>query len=272
MNDRPGWIKRLREVQLGSFELDWESNLQRLNRKLQLPAESKFSLVVPAAPPPLFNGDLETIKPGHWALVVSLNHQLGSHDVEPSADAQWHYWRNFNRERWYPRFFRPLTQVASSALGDSVDWTNESEYAASHIIFVELCPYASQRFAVSAESIQVLVDTDEGFKLAAQVTNLLIDEAEPAIVMVNGVAAITGFESLMRRRLTWNTCAYDSVGGASGGKTKRLWHYEGQLAGVRDIPAVGFPFLRTRSTHNSNLEIQQLGTVIRRFVGLAAMR
>jgi len=98
------------------------------------------------------------------------------------------------------------------------------------------------------------------------VTNLLIDEAEPAIVMVNGIAAIMGFESLMRRRLTWDTCAYDSVGGASGGRTKRLWHYEGQLAGVRDIPAVGFPFLRTRSTHNSNLEIQQLGTLIRTFV------
>ena len=45
-------------------------------------------------------------------------------------------------------------------------------------------------------------------------TNLIIDEAEPAIVIVNGVAAIMGFESLMRRRLTWNTCAYDSVGGA----------------------------------------------------------
>ena len=266
MNGKQGRIERLRAFQLESFDLDWESNLQRLNVKLQLPTESRFSLVVPAAPPALFNGDVETIKPVHWALVVSLNHQFGSHNVEPSADAQWDYWRNFNRKHWYPRFFRPLTQVASSALGDSVDWTNEREYAASHIIFVELCPYASQRFAVSAESIQDLVDTDEGFKLAAQVTNLLIEEAEPAIVMVNGVAAITGFQSLMRRRLTWNTCAYDSVGGASGGKTKRLWHYEGRLAGVRDIPAVGFPFLRTRSTHNSNLEVQQLGPLIRRFV------
>src|SRR5258708_40276481 len=85
--------------------------------------------------------------------------------------------------------------------------------------------------------------------------------------MINGVAAITGFESLMRRRLTWNICTYDSVGGGSAGETKRLWHSEGQIAGVRDIPAVGFPFLRTRSTHNSNLEIQQLGTLIRRFVG-----
>jgi hypothetical protein len=168
MNGKPGWIERLRAPQLESFELDWESNLHRLNGKLELPAESRFSLVVPAAPPPLFNGDAETIKPGHWALVVSLNHQLGSHNVGPSADAQWNYWRNFNRERWYPRFFRPLTQVASSALGDSVDWTNESGYAASHIIFVELCPYASQRFAVSAESIEDLINTDEGFKLAAQ--------------------------------------------------------------------------------------------------------
>src|SRR5579859_212959 len=240
MSDRPSWIKRLRALQLASFEQDWESNLQRLNSKPGLSADSRLSMVVPAAPPPLFNGDVETIKPGHWALIVSLNHQLGSHDVGPSADAQWNYWRNFNREHWYPRFSRPLTQVASSALGDSVDWTNESEYAASHIIFVELCPYASQRFAVSAESIQDLVNTDEGFKLAAQVTNLLIEEAEPAIVMVNGVAAITGFESLMGPRLTWNTCAYDSVGGASGGKAKRLWHYEGHLAGVRAIPAVGF--------------------------------
>ncbi len=266
MNPMPGWIERLRALQRASFGQDWKSNLQRLNDKLGLSDESRFSLVVPAAPPPLYNGDVETIKPGHWALIVSLNHQLGSHDVEPTADAQWDYWRNFNREHWYPRFFRPLTQVASNALGDSVDRTSESEYAASHIIFVELCPYASQRFAVSADSIQDLIDTDEGFKLAAQVTNLLIEEADPAIVMVNGVAAIMGFQSLMRQRLTWNTCGYDSVGGGSGGRTKSLWHYEGQLTGVRAIPAVGFPFLRTRSTHNSNLEVQQLGSLIRRFV------
>ena len=102
-------------------------------------------------------------------------------------------------------------------------------------------PYASQHFALSAESIRDLVDTDEGFKLAARVANLLIEEAEPAIVMVNGVAAITRFQALMRRRLTWNACAYDSVGGASGGETKRLWHYEGRLAGVRDIPVGRVP-------------------------------
>jgi len=76
MNGRPGWIERLRALQLESFELDRESNLQRLNVKLQLPTESRFSLAVPAAPPPLFNGDVEAIRPGHWALIVSLNHQL----------------------------------------------------------------------------------------------------------------------------------------------------------------------------------------------------
>src|SRR5258708_2713759 len=89
MNGRPGWIERLRALQRASFGQNWKSNLQRLNDKLGLPDESRFSLVVPAAPPPLFNGDVQTIKPGHWALVVPLNHQLGSHNVEPSADAQW---------------------------------------------------------------------------------------------------------------------------------------------------------------------------------------
>ena len=33
MNDTPGWIERLRTLQLASFEQDWESNLQRLNSK-----------------------------------------------------------------------------------------------------------------------------------------------------------------------------------------------------------------------------------------------
>jgi hypothetical protein len=45
--------------------------------------------------------------------------------------------------------------------------------------------------------------------------------------------------------------------------TKSLWHKQGYVATPNgDLPVAGFPFLRTRSTHNANVEVADLAARI----------
>ena len=86
---------------------------------------------------------------------------------------------------------------------------------------------------------------------------LLIGQGRPALVMVSGGQALTVLEHrdedqlrLGERRI------YQSVSRPD----KLLWHREGYfISGESRVPAIGFPFLRTQSTHNSYAEIDQLG-------------
>jgi hypothetical protein len=166
INPVAGWLVELRRLHNDSFSgTDWHAAVRELNREVGDDASNDFSLVVPGAPPPLFNGDVEQIQPGQWALVISLNHQLGEDHVNIEPQALWEYWRDYNRRHWYPQFFYPITRLIWTALGQP-EPEDPSEYAASHVLFVELCPYASRSFNLGPDVVARLVQADPGFRLA----------------------------------------------------------------------------------------------------------
>lgn len=177
-------------------------------------------------------------------------------------DAWWHQRRRMNSERWYGQFFSPLARVAAAALEENVAREDESEFATNRMVFVEICPYVSKRFALGWPIVAELLQSDLGFQLASQVNRLLVQEGDPALVMVNGSSAISMFEHLYGGDLQWREMLYDSCDAPrQGRKPKRLRHYCGALCFAgRRIPVVGFPFLRTPATHNSNAEVALLGS------------
>ncbi len=135
----------------------------------------------------------------------------------------------------------------------------EQEFATTRMVFAELYPYPSRSFGLSDADIHRLTAVDRGFRVAARIRPLLMEEGRPGLVMVNGVPAIAAFErvhgdeiQLAERR------SYASVRRPG----KQLWHREGHVdtAGGR-VPLLAIPFLRTRQTHNSYSEIAQLGAM-----------
>lgn len=112
--------------------------------------------------------------------------------------------------------------------------------------------------------MKALLGADLGFQRAAEVNRLLVEKGHPALVLVNGVGAIDMVEHLYTDELTWHEIRYDSCDlPPEGRKPKRLWHRCGLLhLGSQVVPAVGFPFLRTPKTHNSNAELALLGSYV----------
>ena len=267
MSPQPAWLTHLRHLHDGAFSgIHWQATVRELNHRVGDTPDEPFSLVAPGAPPPLFNGDVDHIRPGRWALVISLNHQLAEHRVDIQPQVLWDYWRNYNREHWYSKFFHPITRLVWTAFGDAAP-DAPNEYAASRILFVELCPYASSSFSLPLDVVSQLVQSEPGFRLAAQANRLLIDEAEPAFVLINGSTACEVFKAEFGNSLSWQYKQYSSRELTPTGRRKTLWHYEGFLhREVESTPVVGFPFLRTARTHNSSAEIDQLGQSIRNLV------
>ena len=257
------WLDRLRQIFDESFRVDWESRLASLNEGLGLGPESRLAVSIPDLPPFWFNGDVEGLADAPWTLVVSLNHQRGEYPNPPTAGNYWEFCRLHNQNHWYPRFFRPLVRVAATCLGETVAADEEPEFASRRMVFVELCPYASRRFNLPTPVVEELVGSESGFQIAAQITAILIDEARPHLLLVNGASALANFHALYRPRLVeWDRRAY-----ASASSGRKLWHEQGILRGsAHDLPVIGFPFLRTPRTHNSYVEIDQLGTAGREFV------
>src|SRR4051794_18528744 len=117
------WRSRLRRIHDEAFNRDWDQHLLELNARLGLTGDDTLFPSVAGHPPVWFNGDVEVIEPGNWVLVLSLNYQLAGPDAYGSAftpESFWQLWRSHNRQYWYARFFRPLVQVASLALGKSI--------------------------------------------------------------------------------------------------------------------------------------------------------
>ena len=257
------WLDRLRQIFDESFRVDWESRLASLNERLGLRAEGRLAVSIPGLPPFWFNGDVEGLAGAPWTLVISLNHQMGTYRDPPTEEGYWEFCRLHNQNHWYAGFFRPLVRVAATCLGETVVADEEPEFASRRMIFVELCPYASRRFSLSTPVVEELVGSESGFRTAAQITAILIDEARPHLLLVNGSSALANFHALYRPRLAaWDRRAY-----ASASSGRELWHYQGILRGsAGDLPVTGFPFLRTPRTHNSNVEIDQLGTAGGEFV------
>jgi len=140
----------------------------------------------------------------------------------------------------------------------------QPEFATGRMVFVELCPYASGTFSLMTDQLAELAGTDFGFELAGRFAQTLLEEAEPALVLVNGNAAVDAFERLNADRLNWQDVGYES----KFKEHKRLPHRQGRYRGAdgRHIPVAGFPFLKTARGHNGAVEYQQLGSLIRQFI------
>lgn len=272
------WIERLRQLHDGAFATDWQSHVDTLNRTYGIAAESGFRTVARGLPPVLFNGDVEALRPGKWTLVISINpganplpEQLYQEKFSNPRDF-WNHWRTYNRDyvRTQSDFFPRLVDLARGVLPGRESGMAAMEYATTHMIFLEIWPYSSQGWPPKQEKLAVprwservedkLFKDDPGVTLEAQIADLLLSEAQPALLLVNGRPSVHHFEHLHPQALRWRRLEYASLSDSR----KALWHMEGSAQGV---PAIGFPQLRKARTHNSAAEIQQLVDAGRRFYG-----
>lgn len=261
------WRQRLREIFDGAFQHDWDGHVQALNERFGFDGDKKLCPTAAGMPPVWFNGNIERVNAGRWVLVVSLNPSLarpGHADHVETQEAWWNYWLEFNRHSWYGVFFRPLVRVAATALGEPIAEAAYPDFATDRMIFVELCPYASAQFAMAPDVVARLVKEDRGFQIAEEVTRILLRDARPALILVNGRAAMDNFEVVHARSTRWRKVDYLSPDSPS----KKLWHREGHYeSDTRRAPLIGFPFLRKAQTHNSDNEIDELGRRLRAFLG-----
>ena len=240
-----------------------------MNARHGLAGDDAFSVHVPGLPPVWFNGDVETIEPGRWALVVSLNPHTpppGFYGTRHTPDAYWTLWRTHNRDvRWYPTFYRGLVRVAAAALGEAVPKERQPDFATTRMVCTEIIPYASRQFRLRPKVVAELAGTDPGVRTAAGINRLLIEGARPAVVLVNGKPAMEDFAAVYGRALRREKVGYPSAHRPE----KRLWHRQGTFdPGNGPVPVAGFPFLRKPATHNADVEVDQLGSYIRAFIEL----
>ena len=261
------WVQQLRELHDESFSADhdWAAHMRSLNQGIGATGLRELATPAPGLPPSWFVGDVENLQPGRWVLFIGLNQARVPGD-EPWHLAQrytpqtsWDYWRLVNRksETWNTGYYRPRARLVASALGVEVGGDREREFATGSIVFVEICPYSSERFQFAGEDLLRLSVQDHGFRTAAKLRRILVQHGRPAMVMVSGNQALTVLERADRDHLVLGERrSYQSVGRPE----KALWHREGHYtSGLSRVPVLGFPFLRTQSTHNSYAEIDQLG-------------
>ena len=255
MTSRP-WIRQLRELHDQSFSVKWADHLENLNRELGLTGPYELSTPARACPPSWFVGDVEALEPGRWVLVISLNQKRHNAGEGFTPKSYWDHWRCLHRKHWYKRFYRPRVRPAATALGVQITPEQEPEFATNRVIFIEMCPYPSDKSRFSGKDFIGLTMEDPGFQEAAHVRRILIEQASPALVMVNGVPAIEALEHLDRDRLTLDERrTYQSATTPA----KRLWHREGHLTtGESSVPVIAFPF-RSPKAHYSYRDIDRLG-------------
>jgi hypothetical protein len=266
--DKP-WIAPIREVFDEAAGFDWDPHLSRVSDAFRLVDKDRFVTNFVKTPPILFHGMLDALESGNWTLVISLNHQLMNEEDREKPPANfWDFCQTgVGTPNFYTRFYRPLIQVASAIGAEPVE-PSETEYARRKMVFVELCPYASQRFRLDPMEFAEFVREDRGCQLQAEVVRVLIDQAQPRVILLNGNQTIEDFglvygQEFVRREdgNFWATDRYESAHKPQ----KFLWHLYGSLETSWGLcPVVAFPFLRTMSSHNANTEIGQLGTRARK--------
>jgi hypothetical protein len=259
------WWRPLRELNDALFAgpepgIGWQEHVKGLNATYGLDGLHKLSTFPrPELPPAWFIGDVTAVTPGEWVLVFSLNPAEDQdtdfyYGRDWSPANFWEYQVSWLREWWNESYHGPLARVAQLAT-DSVS-TDERSFAGDHIIFAELCPYASKRFAISQDSLLAMSRTDAAFKAEAAIVEAMLIGGEPKLVLVNGNAAISAFQTLHGPDLDWSEVHYESES-APG---KKLWHTAGMLTlAGRRTPIAGFPFIRKPRTHNWAGELEQLG-------------
>jgi hypothetical protein len=253
------WVDSLRRIHEDSFNIDWSKEVEEVNLLLQ--TTDTFNTSLPGLPPIWFQGDVEAITPGNWTLVISLNHQRCD-EVAPPPGEYWDWCRGHLRTSPNTHFFTPLVKVASTALAHEFPDQGIWEYAATRMIFIELCPFASTDFSLDAKAVVTLRKTI-AMKTAATFREILLHAACPALVLVNGIRAVESFTDDYESQLeAWVQVAYASP----DHHEKKLRHWQGVLSSDIRIPVVGFPFLRTPKSHNSHAEIDHLVMRIANFI------
>lgn len=266
------WWRPLRDLNDTYFAspkdgVRWDEHVVALNRELGLSDVHALSTFPKAdLPPAWFIGDVTSVVPGEWVLVFSLN--PAADDDAPFYDGRawdaasfWDYQTGWLRSWWNPRFHGLLAGLVARCTG-RLDVETDGRFqafAAGNIVFAELCPYASRKFALGAEALQALRERDVACRVEAEMTDRMLREGSPRLVLVNGSSAIQHFEATYADVLSWDIREYESEAKLA----KKLWHMEGTLrldGGL--IPVAGFPFLRNPRTHNATLEIEQLGRYV----------
>jgi hypothetical protein len=259
------WLAELRRLFDAAFDDTWPAHLDELNDCYRLSGDNKLSTHVPESPL-WFIGDVEAIQPNAWVLAISLNPHTpkppDTYDIGDTPDFYWNLWRTHNcvPEYWKKtQVYKRLARVAAGALGEDLPGGQEQVFASNQMVFTNLCPYASGRFAFRPDQVAGLVARDRGFKTMARINRLLIEQAQPALVLVNGVHSMDAMESVYSGKLNWSEHRYRS----DDKPTKCLRHRQGVLdLGAAAVPVVGFPFLGGFN-HNANKEIDQLIRSIR---------
>jgi hypothetical protein len=205
----PYWLTQLRQIHDDALTIDWEAHLRALNARYGYTGPQALSTAQAGAPPAWFNGDVEAIEGAPWVLVVSLNPQKppeGYYRGELTPGTAWDFWRTHNTRWWYTQFFRPLVRLAANALAEPIPGHGlpEREFATKRMIFIELCPYASREFSISPTVLTDLGTIDVGFKISNQVRHLLIEQAGPALILVNGESAVNDFAIFGGDKLQWD--------------------------------------------------------------------
>jgi len=260
--DKP-WVEPIREIFRKAAGFDWDPHLEAVSDAFGLRDKERFKTTFVRTAPILFQGMLEALEPGDWTLVVSLNHQLmNEEDRQKPPPDFWSYCQTgVGTPRLYVRFFRPLIRIAST-IGDEPVEPSETDYARRKMVFAELCPYASQTFRLDRAQFSEFARTDPGCKWQAEVVRILISQAQPRVILLNGNQTIDDFEAVYGPELAgeqeggnWTGDRYESTHRPG----KNLWHlYAGLKTTWGVCPVVAFPFLRTMSSHNATSEIEQL--------------
>ena len=264
------WVRELRKLHDENFDFGWDEHIEALNAAMGLEGRHALGLAAPTLAPSWLVGDVEAVEPGRWVLVVSLNQARREEDEASHAarnytpQSYWDHWRFLNRNWWEPRFYRPLVRLASRAMGATTPHEAESEFATTRMIFVEISPYPSREFALSADDIRRLATVDRGYRIATRVREILIHDGEPALVVMNGLRTVEAFAHVHRERALFDDWRrYASVHNPRRTLRHREGHYD---LGTSRIPLLGMPFLRKAGTHNANSEIDQLGDMARALV------
>lgn len=238
------WYAPIRLIHQRAFEEDWQLQVDHLNRRFGLSGKNRLMLPHLTLPPPWFNGDIERLPPKHWVLVVSLNPHLDPNDTSLSTHAfssqeWWDFWREFNLgARWKGAFFPRLARLAAACLGESLP-TQESikTFACERMLFVEFCPYASERFTMGNWlAAKNVADHDKlGFATARVIRQILFDKGQPALVLCNGKFATYDVKDHQCEQMEHlQITAHDDEC-----RTMRVWSEFVSSAG-QSFPVVGF--------------------------------
>ena len=261
------WWRPLRDLNDRYFPgpsagVRWDEHVDRLNRELALTGDHELSTFPKVdLPPAWFIGDVTSVVPGEWVLVFSLN-PAADNDAKFYAERTWdagsfwEYQTGWLRSWWNRAFHGPLASLAARCIRHSDDTGDLKGFAASSIVFAELCPYASRSFSLTPDALRSLREKDIGCRVEAEMTEMMLRQGAPRLLLVNGNRAIEHFELSYGEFLSWEVREYVSEARVD----RKLWHMQGALReGGRSIPVLGFPFLRKPRTHNATVEIEQLG-------------